>query len=173
VGSRPQVVVSERIEDRILLVRGDRAIIDTDLAEFYGVPTKRLNEQVKRNRRRFPEDFMFRLTPEEAKEVVAKCDHLSKLRFSKSPPLAFTEHGALMAASVLNTRRAVDVSVFVVRAFVRLRQVLIGNPELSKRIDQLENRLGGHDRQIVAIIQALRELTSAAPIPDSRRIGFR
>jgi hypothetical protein len=78
-----------------------------------------------------------------------------------------------MAASVLNTRRAVDVSVFVVRAFVRLRQVLIGNPELSKRIDQLESRLGGHDRQIVVVIQALRELTSPAPIPDSRRIGFR
>ncbi len=97
-------------------------ILDTDLAKLYGVTTKRLNEQVKRNRERFPEDFMFQLTPEERSEVVANCDHLSKLKFSPVLPCAFTEHGAIMAASILNTPRAIETSVLVVRAFVRLRK---------------------------------------------------
>jgi hypothetical protein len=163
----------EQVEERILLIRGEKVIVDADLAGFYGIPTKRLNEQVKRNRGRFPEDFMFRLTPGETAEVVAKCDHLAKLRFSKAMPYAFTEHGALMAASVLNTRRAVEVSVFVIRAFVRLRRAIAENPALSRRLDELERRLGDHDRQIIALIHAIRQLTSEAPVPKSRRIGFR
>ncbi len=162
----------EQIEERILFIRGGKVVVDADLAGFYGVPTKRLNEQVKRNRRRFPEDFMFRLTPGEMSEVVAKCDHLAKLRFSKALPYAFTEHGALMAASVLNTRRAVEVSVFVVRAFVRLRRAIANNPALSHRLDELERRLGDHDRQIISLIQAIRQLTSPTPVPKSRRIEF-
>lgn len=144
------------------MIRGEKVVVDVDLARFYGVPTKRLNEQVKWNRRRFPEDFMFRLTRGERAEVVAKCDHLSSLRFSKALPYAFTEHGALMAASVLNTRRAVEVSVFVVRAFVRLRRAIAGNPALSHRLDELERQLGDHDRQIIALIQAIRQLTLSA-----------
>ena len=173
MGSRAGVSQAGRIEGRILLIRGEKVIIDADLAEFYGVTTKRLNEQMKRNRRRFPKDFAFRLTRSETREVVAKCDHLSRLRFSSSLPSAFTEHGALMAASVLNTSRAVDVSVFVVRAFVRLRQALGATPELAKRLDQLDGRLGHQDRQITTIIQALRELASTTPVPSHRRIGFR
>ena len=147
-------------------------IIDTDLAEFYGVPTKRLNEQVKRNRDRFPPDFVFQLTAAEKGEVVAICDHLEKLKFSKAMPHAFTEHGALMAASVLNSRRAVEMSVFVVRAFVKLRQAVTDHKELATRLDQLERRLTDHDNHIVALVRAIRELASPAELPKKRRIGF-
>lgn len=100
-----------RIEQRILLIRGQRVMIDSDLAELYGVPTKRLNEQVKRNRERFPNDFMFQLTAEEKAEVVANCDHLNKLKFSKALPFVFTEHGAMMAGFMLNSPHAVEMSV--------------------------------------------------------------
>jgi hypothetical protein len=112
--SKTAIIPVGRIESRILLVRGEKVIIDADLAKFYGVRTKRLNEQVKRNRHRFPRDFMFQLTTQEKMEVVANCDYLSRLKFSKTRPYAFTEHGAIMVASVLNTPRAVEVSVFIV-----------------------------------------------------------
>ena len=108
------------IEQRILLIRGEKVIIDADLAEFYGVTTKRLNEQMKRNRGRFPEDFVFRLTASKKSEVVANCDHLSKVKYSAALPYAFTEHGTIMVASVPNSERAIEMSVFVVRAFVHL-----------------------------------------------------
>lgn len=162
-----------KIEQRILLVRGEKVIIDADLAEFYKLPTKRLNEQVKRNRDRFPEDFMFQLSKEEKNQVVASCDHLSKLKFSKVLPYAFTEHGALMAASVLNSKRAVEVSVLIVRAFVRLRRFIAEHKELSRRITQLENRLADHDQEILALFKAIKELISPDPPPKRRRIGFR
>ena len=110
----------ERVEDRIQTIRGHRVMVDTDLAEVYGVPTKRLNEQVKRNADRFPEDFAFRLTPEEKMELVAKCDRFSRLKHSTVFPLVFTEHRAIMAANVLNSQRAIEASVCVVRAFVKM-----------------------------------------------------
>ena len=113
------------IQSSILLIRGQKVILDADLAELYDVPTKRLNEQVKRNIDRFPPDFMFQLNLKEKEEVVANCDHLSRLKYSPSLPYAFTEHGAIMAASVLNSPRAVEISVYIVRAFVRLRQFCI------------------------------------------------
>lgn len=112
------------IEARILLLRGQKVMLDADLAELYGVETKRLNEQVRRNIERFPEDFMFRLTAEEKAEVVANCDHLAKLKYSASLPYAFTEHGALMLGNVLKSARAVEMSLRVVRAFVHLRELL-------------------------------------------------
>jgi hypothetical protein len=171
-GGKPAVKVGY-IERRILLIRGEKVIIDADLAGFYGVTTKRLNEQVKRNRRRFPTDFVFRLTEAEKSEVVAKCDHLAKLKYSNSLPYAFTEHGALMAASVLNTLRAVEVSVFVVRAFVRLRETLVSHSELARRLYELERRLADHDEQILSLVSAIRQLMSPAPVPKKRRIGFR
>lgn len=161
------------IEQRILLIRDEKVIIDADLAGFYGVPTKRLNEQVKRNKDRFPEDFVFQLTAGEKGEVVAKCDHLAKLKFSKALPYAFTEHGALMAASVLNTPRAVEVSVFVVRAFVRLRRAIAGHKEIAQKLSELERRLGDHDSQIISLVQVIKQLASPAPVPARRRIGFR
>ena len=105
------IVPVERVEKTILLVRGQKVILDADLAELYGVSTKRLNEQVKRNRKRFPEDFMFQLAAAEKSEVVANCDHLSRLKFSRTLPHAFTEHGAIMVASVLNTPGAIEVKI--------------------------------------------------------------
>lgn len=166
------VIQAGKIEQSILLIRGEKAIIDADIAEFYNVPTKRLNEQVKRNKQRFPQDFMFQLTLEEKAEVVANCDHLKKLKYSPVLPYAFTEHGAIMAASVLNSTRAVDVSVFIVRAFVKLRQAIIAHKELSHKIAQLERRLADHDQQIIALVQAIKQFVSPEPLPKKRRIGF-
>ena len=160
------------IQQRILLIRGVKVMIDADLAEAYGVPTRRLNEQVRRNQGRFPDDFMFQLTAEEKAEVVANCDHLEKLKFSKALPLAFTEHGAIMAASVLNSSKAVEISVFVVRAFVQLRETIAGHKELARKIAKLERKLGDHDEQIVVLFEAIKQLMDPEPLPKTRRIGF-
>jgi len=169
--TQPMIQVAA-IENRILLIRGQRVMIDADLAEFYGVQTKRLNEQVKRNRERFPSDFVFQLTPEERTEVVAKCDHLSRLKFSRTFPYAFTEHGAVMAASVLNTERAVQISVFVVRAFTRLAGLVAVNEDIVRRIEAIERKLAGHDQGIRLLAQEIRRLLPREPIPETRRIGF-
>jgi hypothetical protein len=172
------VVPAERIESRILLIRGEKVILDFDLAALYGVTTRRLNEQVRRNRNRFPGDFMFQLTDEERLQVVAICDHLSNIKYSNVFPHAFTEHGAIMAASVLNTARAVEMSVFVVRAFVRLRAFIAIHKELAEKLAELERKLASHDEQIVAIIDAIKCLMApparpdAPAPPDKRRIGF-
>jgi hypothetical protein len=112
-----------QIEQRILLIRGQRVMLDADLAMLYGVPTRVLNQAVRRNAKRFPQDFMFKLTQSEKNEVITICDHLKNLKYAKALPNAFTEHGAIMVASVLNTQRAMQVSVFVVRAFVKLREM--------------------------------------------------
>jgi len=129
--SSKTIVRTGDIQQRILMIRGEKVVLDVESAAFYGVATKRLNEQVKRNKARFPEDFGFRLTGEEKSEVVAKCDHLHKLKYSAMLPYAFTEHGALMAASVLSTGRAVEMSVFVVRAFVVMRQALLQHDKMA------------------------------------------
>lgn len=170
--SKKEIVPVGPIESRILLVRGEKVIIDADLAHFYGVPTKRLNEQVKRNQQRFPTDFMFQLTADEKVEVVANCDHLSGLKFSKARPYAFTEHGAIMAASVLNTARAVEVSVFIVRAFVKLRETVLQHKELAQHIARLEKRIADHDQQVLSLVKALKQLIGPKPLPKRRRIGF-
>jgi hypothetical protein len=162
----------EVIERRILLIRGQKVMLDADLAELYGVTTKRLNEQVKRNRGRFPKDFMFQLTAKEKSEVVANCDHLGRLKFSPVLPNAFTEHGAIMAASVLNTRRAIEVSVFVVRASIKLREMLTSHKELAYKLSELERKLGTHDQAIRSLMNAIRQLMMP-PEPKRRPIGFR
>ena len=161
-----------KIENRILLIRGEKVIIDADLADFYGVPTKRLNEQVKRNKDRFPVDFMFQLTRDEKTKVVANCDHLEKLKFSKTLPFAFTEHGAIMAASVLNTSRAIEVSIFIVRAFLKLRRMVSGQKELQRKISQIERKLTDHDEQIIELVNLIKQLLKSDPPPKKRRIGF-
>jgi hypothetical protein len=166
------IVPVGKIEQRILLIQGEKVIVHADLAEFYGVPTKRLNEQVKRNKDRFPGDFMFQLSPEEKSEVVANCDHLSKLKYSRSLPYAFTEHGAIMAANILNSPRAIEVSVFIVRAFVKLRRMIAENKELSRRIVQIERHLADHDEQIIELIKAIKQLLKPDPLPKKRRIGY-
>jgi hypothetical protein len=165
------IVPVERIESRILLIRGQKVMLDSDLAGLYGVSTKRLNEQVKRNQNRFPADFMFRLTAKEKAEVVANCDHLQTLKFSPGLPHAFTEHGAIMVASVLNTPRAMEVSVYVVRAFVALREMLGAHKELAGKLAELESRVEAHDEHITALFEAIRQLMEA-PAKPRKRIGF-
>ena len=165
------IVPLERVEQSILVIRGKRVMIDADLAQLYGVSTKRLNEQVRRNKNRFPEDFMFQLNSAEKAEVVANCDHRRRLKFSPSLPYAFTEYGAIMLASVLNSARAIDASILVVRAFVRLREVLSTHKELAQKLALLEMRVEKHDEDIQAIFRAIHQLMTP-PDPPKRRIGF-
>jgi len=176
------LVLPLRIEACILSLRGQRVVLDTDLAELYGVPTKRLNEQVKRNTSRFPADFMFQLNAEEKAEVVANCDHLSKLKFSKSMPYAFTEHGAIQAANVLACPQAIEMGIYVVRAFVQLRQAAITHTDLAQRLTDLELKVEGLEiktdnfahntrTQLRQIFEALHALTQP-PDPPKRAIGF-
>ena len=169
---KKSIVSVEQIESRIFLIRGQKVMLDADLAELYGVETKRLNEQVRRNAERFPEDFMFRLTAIEKAEVVANCDHLAKLKYSPSLPYAFTEHGALMLGNVLKSERAVEVSLMVVRAFVHLRELVSGNKELAQKLNQLERKVGAHDRAIAELINAIRELMMPLEPKKKRPIGF-
>ena len=169
--SKPVVKVGT-IQQRIFFIRGEEVIVDADLAEFYGVPTKALNQAVRRNMDRFPADFMFQLNKDEKLEVVTNCDHLKQLKFSPVNPLVFTEHGALMAASILNSARAVEVSLFIVRAFVALRRAISEHKELARKLTKLERKLADHDDQITAIIEAIKKLTGPEPVPKKRRIGF-
>ena len=175
-------VLVPRIEERIQVIRGLRVMIDVDLAALYGVETKRLNEQVKRNRERFPADFLFQLTSTEKAEVVANCDHLQKLKFSKVLPYAFTEHGAIQAANVMASSQAVEMGIYVVRAFVHLREALSTNADVAKRLAELEMKTESlelsHDTfsrntrlQLRQLLDAVRELTTP-PDPLKRPIGF-
>jgi hypothetical protein len=163
------LIPARRIERSILIIRGQRVMLDTDLADLYGVTTKRLNEQVKRNRRRFPADFMFRLTRAEKDEVVAFCDHLRKLKFSPVLPYAFTEHGALMLAGVLKSEIAIAMSIEIVRAFVRLRGLIASHRDLSRRLGKLESN---YDARFKEVFDVIRQLMEPAPRPARPRIGF-
>ena len=177
-----------RIEGRIQMIRGLRVMIDADLAQLYGVPTKVLNQAVKRNGGRFPSDFMFQLDASEKTEVVTNCDHLNKLKFSQSLPFAFTEYGAVALANVLASAQAVEMGIYVVRAFVQLRQASAVHADLAKRLTELEltaERLElSHDtfsrntrNQLRQVFDALRELAEKVtpvepPAPPKRPIGF-
>jgi hypothetical protein len=169
--SRALIEIGE-IQQRILLIRGEKVIVDADLAEFYGVETKALNQAVQRNIDRFPSDFMFRLTKQEKKEVVTNCDHLQKLKYSPVNPRVFSEHGAIMAASVLNSPRAVEVSIFIVRAFVQLREIISGHKELNRKLSKLERKLVDHDEQILLLVKAIKKLMNPVLPPKNRRIGY-
>jgi hypothetical protein len=180
--SANSTVLVPHIEGRIQIIRGQRVMIDVDLAALYGVETKRLNEQVKRNRERFPADFLFQLTAAEKAEVVANCDHLQKLKFSKVLPYAFTEHGAIQAANVLASTQAVEMGIYVVRAFVHLREALSANADVAKRLSELETKTESlelsHDTfsrntrlQLRQLLDAVRELMMP-PDPPKRPIGF-
>ncbi len=172
MGKTKAIIKVGEIQQRILLIRGEKVIVDADLAEAYGVTTKALNQAIRRNADRFPPDFLFRLTKEEKAEVVTNCDHLEKLKFSPVNPRVFTEHGAIMAASVLNSPRAIEVSVFVVRAFVQLRETLAQHKEIARKIVQLERRLSEHDEHIIALVEAIKQLMNPKLPPKKRRIGF-
>ncbi|HTW92421.1 MAG TPA: ORF6N domain-containing protein [bacterium] len=165
------LIPAERIDSAILEIRGERVMLDVDLAEVYGVTTRRLKEQVRRNRERFPEGFMFELTLDEKDELVAKCDRLVALRHSSSRPYAFTEHGTVMLASVLRSKRAVDVSVFVVRAFIRMRRMLADQRQLAIKLAELERKLATHDRNFQVVFATIKQLM-LPPAPRKKRIGF-
>ena len=165
------LILVEQIEPRILTIRGHRAILDADLAELYGTTTKRLNEQVKRNQARFPADFVFQVTVEEIQAIRSQLATASK-RNVRYPPFAFTEHGALMAASVLNTARAIDVSVYVIRAFVRLRELISTHKELAQKLGELERKVSSHDESIQSLVAAIRRLTQPPATTSRPRIGF-
>ena len=166
-----QIIPVEVIENKIFLIRGQKVMIDRDLAELYGVATKRLNEQVKRNRERFPVDFMFQLTIGEKSELVANCDRFNSLKHSTSLPFAFTEHGAVMLASILNSIKAIETSIYVVRAFVKLRELLLTHKELEIKHRELELKIELHDEQIASIIAALNQLL-APPQAPKKKVGF-
>jgi hypothetical protein len=161
----------KHIAARILVVRGQRVMIDSDLARLYGVSAKRFNEQVRRNLGRFPPDFMFQLEKQEFANLKSQFA-TSSWGGRRYLPLAFTEHGTIMAASVLNSDRAIEVSVYVVRAFVRMREALAVHKEIGKRLDELERKVGTHDRAIGQILAAIRQLTRPPEPSKRRRIGF-
>jgi hypothetical protein len=158
----------ENISRRILTIRGHRVIIDADLAEVYGVPTKALNQAVKRNANRFPEDFAFRLTAEEKTELVTICDRFNRLKHSAASPLAFTEHGVIMAANVMNSPRAIEASVQVVRVFVKMRVLMVSHGRLAQHLRTLESK---YDAQFRVVFDAIRALMEPPKRPQ-RRIGF-
>ncbi|MFN9211715.1 MAG: ORF6N domain-containing protein [Betaproteobacteria bacterium] len=169
----------EAIATRIVLVRGQKVMLDSDLAALYGVPTRRLNEQVRRNVGRFPADVMFALTAAEfaaLKSQFATSNAGSGRGGRRKLPLAFTEHGALMAATVLNSPRATEVAIYVVRAFVQLRDLLASNKELARQLraleERLERRLDTHDQAIAGILDAIRQLMVPPPETRKRQIGF-
>jgi len=165
----------ERLSECIRILRGVRVILDSDLAALYGVPVKRLNEQVRRNALRFPLDFAFQLDNHELADLKSQFA-TSSWGGKRKPPRAFTEHGAIMAATVLNSRRAVEVSVYVVRAFVQMRESLASNKQLATRLNELEarvsRRLDGHDDAIDEILGAIRQLMTPPDPPRKRGIGF-
>ena len=146
-------------------------MIDRDLAELYGVSTKRLNEQVKRNLNRFPEDFMFQLTDGEKNELVANCDRFLLMRHTTSLPYVFTEHGAVMLACILNSDKAIQANILIVRVFTSMREMVLRNKDMLLKIEKLEQRIGVHDTEIQVIIETLRKMIASLP-PKRNKIGF-
>ena len=166
------IVLGKRVSSKILVLRNQKIILDADLAELYGVPVRQLNQQVKRNSDRFPAEFLFTVTAAEyrnlrSQNVISSSTHGGR----RYLPKAFTEHGAIMAATVLNSKRAIEMSIFVVRAFVQMRQALVVNQHVASKLAELEARLDGHDDQIKELVDAIRELLEPLPA-NNRRIGF-
>jgi len=170
--NKTAIILAKRVGSKILVLRNQKVILDTDLAELYGVTVKRLNEQLKRNPQRFPRDFLFTLTRAEYQNLRSQNATSSSAHGGRRYlPNAFTEHGAIMAATVLNSKRAIETSIFVVRAFVQMRQALIVNQQVVSKLAELEARLDTHDVEIQELVEAINELM--APLPASnRRIGF-
>lgn len=165
-------VVQESIVDRIYLVRGHKVMLDSDLALLYGVPTGRLNEQVTRNLGRFPDDFMFRLTDKEQTRLRSQIAISKKGRGGRRyAPLVFTEQGVAMLSSVLNSERAIQVNIAIMRAFVKLREILLTHRELALKLEKLEKKVEKHDGEITAVFEAIRQLMKE-PEQPKRRIGF-
>jgi hypothetical protein len=160
-----------QIRDRIIWIRNQKVMLDRDLAALYGVTTRRLNEQVKRNLRRFPIDFMFQLTSLEKSELVANCDRLVSMRHNASNPYAFTEHGAVMLASILNSDQAIQANIMIVRAFTSMRDLAFKHKDMLSKIEKLEQHINVHDEEIQLIIKTLKTLIVTPP-PKRNKIGF-
>jgi phage regulator Rha-like protein len=170
--SKASLVLARKADSKILFLRDQKVILDVDLAELYGVTVKRLNEQIKRNAGRFPADFLFRLSRAEYENLRLQIATSSSSHGGRRyMPNAFTEHGAIMAATVLNSKRAIEMSIFVVRSFVRMREALATNQQIEAKLAELERRLESHDGDIQQLIEAIRELMEPEPA-NSRRIGF-
>lgn len=168
----PNLIPSEKIENKIFLIRDKKVMLDKDLAELYGVETKRLKEQVRRNKDRFPEDFMFVLTQEEAEFSRSQFATLKRGQNIKYRPYAFTEQGVAMLSSVLNSKRAIQVNIQIMRIFTKLREIIARNKEIEQRLNQLENKTGKHDEEIRSIFEAIRQLILPQTEKPKRKIGF-
>lgn len=167
------VIPAERIERSILLIRGQKVLLDSHLAELYGVETRSLVQAMKRNRQRFPEDFVFQLTPAEteilrSQTVISSRGHGGR----RYLPYAFTEQGVAMLSSVLHSPRAIKVNIAIMRAFVRLREILATHKDLARKLDEHERKLGQHDEQFQVVFEAIRQLMAPPPPAKRRRIGF-
>jgi hypothetical protein len=172
--AKDSLVPFEQITKSILLIRGEKVMLDRDLANLYGVPTRVLVQAVKRNRSRFPPDFMFQLSWEEA-EQLSRSQFVTLKRGGniKYAPYAFTEQGVAMLSGVLRSARAIEVNIAIMRAFVRLRELLATHKDLARKLDQLENKLGEHDRQFQVVFEAIRQLMEPPPEEPKRSFGFR
>ncbi len=165
-------IPAEIIEQRIFLIRGQKVMIDRDLAELYGVETKNLNRQVKRNIERFPAEFMFQLNKKEKNELVTNWHRFEMLKHSVSLPFVFTEHGVAMLSSVLNSERAVKMNIQIIKTFVKLREFVSTHKELAFQLKSLEQKVDKHDEAIQEIFEAIRELIQT-PNPPRKQIGFK
>jgi len=165
------VIPSERIESKILLIRGQKVLLDSDLAELYNIETSQLKRQVRRNLDRFPDDFMFELTKEENQSLRSQNVTLKRGQHSKYLPFAFTEQGVAMLSSVLNSERAIEVNISIMRAFVQLRKMIASNNKLARKLAELEQHLESHDEQIQAMFEAIRQLMTP-PEKPRKKIGF-
>ena len=165
------LIPREQIESKIFIMREMKVMLDRDIAELYGVETKYVNRQVRRNITRFPNEFMFRLTAKEKRELVTKCHRFNRLKHSTSLPYAFTEHGALMLANVIKSPTAVEMSVAIVKAFIKLREMALSYKELQKKIEDME---GKYDKQFGIVFKTIKQLLEPPPVPkrSKRRIGF-
>jgi len=169
--AKRELIPVARIAQRILFLRGQKVILDSDLAVLYDIETRALKQAVRRNRNRFPDDFLFELSPREIAHVVSQFVIPNRRKFGGAVPMAFTEQGVAMLSSVLNSDRAVKVNIAIMRAFVKLRETLESNRELARKFSELEQRVGKHDEEIAAIIDAIRQLM-APPEKPRREIGF-
>jgi len=168
-----ELIPQDIVEQRIFLIRGQKVMIDRDIAALYGIETKHLNRQVKRNIQRFPKEFMFRLTKKEKDELVTICHRLRLIKHSSIPPLAFTEHGVAMLATVLSGKTAIRISIIIIKTFVKLRKTISEYRELSVKLQALQEKVDQHDEEIKTIFEAIRQLIEPpAENKPKRRIGF-
>jgi hypothetical protein len=171
---KPEGLIEQKILTDIMVIRGSKVLLDSDLANPYGVETRRLNDQVRRNQDKFPEDFMFQLSKEEFKILKSQIEtSSSNWGGRRTLPFAFTEHGALQAANVLHSEQANRMSVFIIRAFVKLREIALTNEVLSKKLKVLEDRVTEHDTILMSIIKEIRNLIDTPKQNERKRIGFR